>query len=325
MVLVSAGIAAVVAVVYAQVRHFEFVFLDDPVYVVENSHVQQGLSWQGVKWAFTTGAAGNWHPVTWLSHMLDVDFHGMNAGGHHVTSVIIHILASVLLFTALYRMTNGIGKSAFVAALFAIHPLHVESVAWVSERKDVLSALFWMLTIHAYVIYVRKPGAMNRLFIVLFFALGLMSKPMPVTLPFVLLLLDYWPLKRVSNEKVGQLSAWMPLIREKIPLFVMTLLSIVVTMQVQRSYGAVVRLGELPLSVRVGNALVSYAAYMRDLVWPARLAAFYPFHPQTLAVIAAVALVLIAATFFVVNSRAAIRGWSSAGRGTSGLSYRQSA
>src|SRR5208282_1193673 len=168
-------------------------------YVSENADVSGGLTWHGVWWAFTTGAAANWHPLTWLSHMLDVQLYGAAPGPHHLTNLLFHIANTLLLFGLLHRMTGALGRSAFVAGLFALHPLHVESVAWVAERKDVLSTLFWMLTLWAYVEYVRRPGLRRYGAVLLFFALGLMAKPMLVTLPFVLLLLDYWPLGRVGT------------------------------------------------------------------------------------------------------------------------------
>ena len=301
VIAVSVAIAVLITVVYAQARHFEFVYLDDAEYVVENANVLRGVTWDGIKWAFTTGAAGNWHPLTWISHMLDIELYGLRAGGHHVTSVILHIANSLLLFGAVYRMTSGLGKSAVVAALFAVHPLHVESVAWIAERKDVLSTLFWILTVHAYISYVGNPNRKRQLLVTCAFALGLMSKPMLVTLPFTLLLLDYWPLMRITRENLAHLSSWIPLVREKIPLFILSAVSIAVTIRVQRSAGAVVAMGQLPFVTRFGNSIVSYAAYLRDLLWPANLAAFYPFHEPALSSVAVAALVMVAITVFVMR------------------------
>jgi Tfp pilus assembly protein PilF len=258
---------AATVIVYAPVRHFGFVRWDDPDYVTDNVPVARGLTWQGAAWAFTSAHAANWHPVTWLSYMLDVQLHGMNAGPQHVTNLVLHVLNAVLLFGVLYRMTAAWGRSLFVAGLFAVHPLHVESVAWISERKDVLSTLFWMLTMWAYVIYVRRPGWRRYLPVAALFALGLMAKSMLVTLPFVLLLLDFWPLRR---------AGWVRLVREKLPLFVLAALSSVVTFVVQRHVGAVAGFERFPLVLRLTNALASYLGYIGKMLWPARLAAFYP-------------------------------------------------
>jgi hypothetical protein len=191
-----------------------------------------------------------------------------------VTNVVIHVISSVVLFGVLYRMTAALGRSGFVAALFAVHPLHVESVAWIAERKDVLSTLFWMLTVWAYLDYVARPRVRRMVVVMLLFACGLMAKPMVVTLPFVLLLLDYWPLHRVQT---GTRATWVPLIREKVPLFALAISSSILTVLVQKDAGAVVSLDQLPLEYRIGNAAVSYLAYVHDMVWPTRLAVFYPF------------------------------------------------
>ena len=182
--------------VYWQVRNYSFVNYDDPLYVTENRYVQDGLTLKSIAWAFTTGHMSNWHPLTWISHMLDCQLYGMNPPQHHLTNVLLHILNSLLLFLVFMRMTGKLWQSGFVAALFALHPLHVESVAWIAERKNVLSTFFWLLTMLAYLRYVKKPVLIRYFMVLLFFVLGLMSKPMLVTLPFVLLLLDFWPLKR---------------------------------------------------------------------------------------------------------------------------------
>lgn len=300
---ISAGIALLTVLIYAQVRHFGFVYLDDFVYVVDNARVVRGLSWEGARWALTTQAAGNWHPLTWISHMVDVELYGLNAGGHHVTSVVIHVANSVLLFAAVYRMTHGVWRSAVAAALFAVHPLHVESVAWVSERKDVLSALFWILTVHAYVSYVRKRSVERYLLVLFCFALGLMSKPMVVTLPFALLLLDYWPLKRVTASRGSQFYSWLGLVKEKLPLFILTVSSMIVTVTAQRGYGAVVALERFSLKDRVANSIVGYVGYLRDLLWPSRLAAFYPFQQHSAAYVAICALIMLGLTMFAVLQR----------------------
>ena len=277
---VSLALIVAIVLVYAPVRHFDFVLLDDPIYVSKNPDVAAGLTWQGVWWAFTTGHAGYWLPLIWLSHMLDVQLYGLNAGGHHVTNVLLHIANCILLFGLLHRMTGALGRSAFVAGLFALHPLHVESVAWVTERKDMLSTLFWMLTTWAYVAWVRRPSRGKYLSVLLLFTLGLMAKPMLVTLPLVLLLLDFWPLRRVTAGP-GQRIVWLRLLSEKVLLFAVALASAIVTFVAQRTVGAVPEFDLLPLSARVGNALVSYLTYIGKMFWPVHLAAFYPF-PKSL-------------------------------------------
>jgi tetratricopeptide (TPR) repeat protein len=234
--------------------------------------------------------------------MLDVQLYGLQSGGHHASSVVLHAANSILLFVAFFRLTGKLGRSAFIAAVFAVHPLHVESVAWISERKDVLSTLFWMLTVHAYVSYVRSRRLIAWILVFGAFALGLMSKPMLVTLPFTLLLLDYWPLRRVSPAMVTGLSSWWPLVREKIPLFLLSAVSSVITVKVQGSYGAVVELGKLPAATRIGNAMVSYVDYIAAFLWPQNLAAFYPFHVRSAAAVVAAAMILAAGTYVAVRS-----------------------
>ncbi|HUV51190.1 MAG TPA: hypothetical protein VMW78_09255, partial [Anaerolineae bacterium] len=251
-----------VLAVYWQVGSHEFVNYDDKKYITENQHVQAGLTLKSIAWAFTSTDASNWHPLTWLSHMLDCQLFGLKPGGHHFTSVFFHILNAILLFLVFKKMTGAFWKSAFVAALFALHPLHVESVAWVAERKDVLSTFFWMLTMGSYVWYVEHPGTNRYLLVLLFFALGLMAKPMLITLPFVLLLLDYWPLGRFNY----QWSSALQLIREKIPLFVLAAASSVVTLFAQQR--AVGSLEAFPITVRISNALVSYISYIAKMILP---------------------------------------------------------
>ena len=192
--------------VFWQVNQYDFINLDDPVYVTENSHIQPGITLDGVRWAFSTTYAEFWHPLTWLSLMLDYQLHGLSAGGYHLTNIILHIMSTLLLFWLFNRMTGAVWRSAFVAAFFALHPLHVESVAWIAERKDVLSAFFWMLTLCLYVYYTEKPVIQRYLLVLLCFACGLMSKSMVVTLPIVMILLDYWPLDRLQKQKAGALS-----------------------------------------------------------------------------------------------------------------------
>ncbi len=278
----AAAVALVVLTlsVFAPVRHFDFVEMDDPSYVFENSQVLGGLTPQAVAWAFTTGHAGYWMPAVWLSYMTDVQVFGQGPHGHHVTNLVLHVAATLLLFTWLASATASLGRSAVVAALFAVHPLHVESVAWITERKDVLSAVFWMLTLWAYLGYVRRPGWRRYAIVTVAFVAGLMSKAMVVTLPLVLLMADVWPLGRLRINGAGTRSpAERPLralLWEKLPLVVLALCAGVVTFLAQLRQGAVGDLASLGPGLRVGNALVSYAEYIRMTVWPAGLSFFYP-------------------------------------------------
>jgi protein O-mannosyl-transferase len=270
------GLAIIAALVYAPVTSYEFVSWDDPQYIVSNWHVNRGLTWQGVWWAFTARDFGNWHPLTWLSHMLDVQLFGLNAGIHHLTNLLLHAVNGVLLFAVLCWTTGAVRRSAFVATLFVVHPLHVESVAWVAERKDLLSTLFWMLTLLAYVAYVAQRSVWRYAAVIALFACGLMSKPMVVTLPVVLLLLDVWPLGRLQLAPI-RAEQLRPLILEKLPLFALAFASSIVTAMAQAGAGAVAAVDTLPLRYRVENAAVSYLAYVRDMLWPAGLAPFYPY------------------------------------------------
>lgn len=281
------GLITATLIVYAPVRHYGFVAIDDPAYVTENPHISNGLTWHSIVWAFTSGYASNWHPLTWLSHMLDVQLFGMNAGPHHVVSLALHIINTILLFWLMVRLTGTLGRSAFVSGLFALHPLHVESVAWVAERKDVLSTMFWLLTLLAYAAYVRRPGLSRYLVVCVSFALGLLAKPMLVTIPFVLLLLDVWPLCRITwgDGASGrrQLSSphrravWVKLICEKLPMIALSVASSIVTFLVQERAGAVTGLNLYPLALRTENVLVSYAAYISKMLWPVRLTMLYPY------------------------------------------------
>jgi protein O-mannosyl-transferase len=298
-VAIAAVLFAATLAVYAPVRHHGFVNFDDPLYVTDNPMVADGLSRRGLSRAFTTSHAGNWHPLTWLSHMLDVEVHGLRPGGHHVTSVILHAASAVLLFAFFVRTTGALGRSAFVAGLFALHPLHVESVAWVSERKDVLSGLFFFLTLLAYAAYARAPSLGRYAAVAALYAAGLMAKPMLVTLPFVLLLLDHWPLGRAAPR-----SAWPALVREKVPLFVLAAASSLVTLAVQQQAGAVKALDVLPLGRRLANAALASIEYVRMAVWPARLAVLYPYPPPaSVAAVVAAVVVLAAVTALTVRSR----------------------
>jgi Flp pilus assembly protein TadD len=258
-----------------------FVNLDDPAYVLRNDHVRGGLSLANARWAFTAFYAANWHPLTWLSHQLDVTLFGLDPRGHHLDSVLLHGAAAALLFLALARLTGRRWPSAAVAALFGVHPLHVESVAWVAERKDVLAGLFFMLTLLAYERAARRGRVLRSVALPALFALGLMAKPMLVTLPCVLLLLDFWPLGRLGPPRGAApvpADRWRDLVVEKLPLLALAAAAGVVTVLAQGARGAVQSVDLVPLGQRLGNALVSYAAYLGTTLWPVRLAAYYP-HP----------------------------------------------
>jgi tetratricopeptide (TPR) repeat protein len=268
-----------VLLVFLQVRNFNFINYDDNVYVYENPHVLSGLSHDGIIWAFTAGHAANWHPMTWLSHMLDCQLFDTNPGWMHLVNVLLHLANTLLLFTVLKKMTGALWQSAFVAAAFALHPMHVESVAWIAERKDVLSIFFLLLTLAAYVSYIRRQTAIRYIGTLVLFAFGLMAKPMLVTLPLLLLLLDYWPLNRFkpqSSKQDGRAILYKLMI-EKTPFFVLAAVSSVITLLVQRSGGAIAGIDILPLQSRVANAFLSYARYLGKMFWPENLAVFYPF------------------------------------------------
>jgi len=282
-------LAAITWMVFGQTLGDDFINYDDQNYVYENTKITGGLNLAGIAWAFSHVHAQNWHPLTTISHMLDCQLYGLKAGGHHFTNVLLHTVAVLLLFAVLREMTGALWRSTFVAAMFAIHPLHVESVAWVAERKDVLSAVFFMLTLGAYVRYARAPSIARYLAVAALLALGLMSKPMLVTLPFVLLLLDYWPLKRfVPSPSVKSKAKWLDwwerqsrklsgLILEKIPLIALAAISGTVTFLAQRQ--ALGWTEDLPVSLRFNNAVVTYIAYIWQMRWPVKLAVFYP-HPE---------------------------------------------
>ena len=267
--------------VYWQVKNHDFINLDDKEYITGNQYVQDGLTVRGVVWAFTSVHCCNWHPLTWISHMLDCEIYGINPGMHHLTNLIFHIANTILLYFVFRRMTGCLWKSAFIAALFSLHPLHVESVAWVSERKDVLSTFFWMLATLSYIEYVRHKGVYRYLSVTVFFILGLMSKPMLVTLPFVFLLLDYYPLNRfcLPSDKKGstQKTKALNLVFEKLPLFIIMLISCGVTFYAQKTGGAVAPLDFIPVYSRIGNALVSYVLYIYKMILPYNLAVLYPY------------------------------------------------
>jgi len=286
-VIVAAGLAALAVIVYAGVWSYGFVNFDDPRYVTENPHVATGLTWANVRWAFTTGYAANWHPITWLSHMLDVAMAGPTPGLAHATSLLLHAANTVLLFAFLRRTTGAAGPSAVVAALFAAHPLHVESVAWISERKDVLSTFFGLIAMHAYVAQVRSPSrARAAALVVVAFALGVMAKPMLVTLPLVLLAIDWWPLGRPMTVD----RMW-----EKLPLFLLSGAAMAITLIVQRAAGAVASFNPYPISARLAHAATAYVDYLRQMIWPANLAVFYPLPTGTTTTRLVSSLALIAA------------------------------
>lgn len=272
-------LAVVTIAAYWPVLSADFINFDDPRYVTENRHVLGGLSFDSLKWAFSMeGYAANWHPLTWLSHMLDCELFDQNAGLHHLTNLIIHTTSAVLLLFVLVSMTGEIWPSVFVAGVFALHPLHVESVAWIAERKDVLSGLFWMLTMVCYLRYTRTGRRSNYILALVVFGLGLMSKPMLVTLPFVLLLLDYWPLKRFESYPAGNRFRMIrSFVVEKIPFFALSGASCVVTYIASKTGGAVQTIESVSFSARLSNAIVSYVAYIAKMIWPVGLAVLYPF------------------------------------------------
>jgi protein O-mannosyl-transferase len=299
---------------YNPVSRAPYLNYDDNAYVYENFHVRSGLNWDTAVWAFTTTTESNWHPITWLSHCLDVSLFGMNPAGPHYVNALLHAANAALLFLLLEAATGLAWRSLAVAALFAVHPLNVESVAWISERKNVLSMLFFLLALAAYGWYVRKPGPVRYVMVMASFALGLMAKPQIITLPFVLLLLDYWPLMRTSGvngeaESPGVKRGWAWLIAEKIPLLALSGASAWMTMKAQTTAMHL----EFPLSVRLGNAVLSYAKYVGKVIWPADLAPLYP-HPglsvsASQAVVAALALAAITALVVFSRRRYMLVGW----------------
>jgi tetratricopeptide (TPR) repeat protein len=278
-------LAAITFAVFGQTAGFDFVNYDDNSYIYDNPVVERGLTLQGTVWALTYGKIGHWHPLTWLTHMADCQAYGLWAGGHHLTNVALHAAAAVLLFLALREMTGSLWRSAFVAGLFAIHPLRVESVAWISERKDVLSGVFFMLTLWAYTRYARQPSRGRYAAVALAYALGLLSKNTLVTLPFVLLLLDWWPLHRMKLDQTdgrrvgpaGSMALFGGLVKEKIPLFLLSVGSCVATALAPEKVSDTAR---LPFLARLGNALVSYGIYLWQMVFPAGLAIPYPNPPN---------------------------------------------
>ena len=270
------ALAIVTFLVYSPMLWHGFVNYDDPDYITGNPHVTSGLTWTNVIWAFTSSDAANWHPLTWISHMMDCQLFGLNPAGHHLTNLLFHIADTLLLFLLLEKLTGATWRSFFVAALFAWHPLHVESVAWASERKDVLSAFFWMLTLLLYVRFARNKSTVCYFLALIFFACGLMSKPMVVTLPFVLLLLDFWPLQRFSIQNSPfKIQNFFKLLIEKLPFFTLSLTSSLITYSVQS--GALWSSSSLSFQFRAANALMSYVRYISKFFWPTDLALIYPY------------------------------------------------
>ncbi|HUD67856.1 MAG TPA: tetratricopeptide repeat protein [Candidatus Sulfotelmatobacter sp.] len=315
-VFLSLILFAGVLILYVPALDSSFVNYDDPAYVTSNSHVLQGLSWSNVAWAFRATTEANWHPLTWLSHMADVQLFGLNPRGHHLTSVLLHGCNVVLLFFVLRRATGCLIPSAVVAGLFALHPLNVECVAWVAERKSVLSMFFLLVALVAYGWYARQKSIGRYALVVALFALGLAAKPMVVTVPVLLLLWDYWPLRRIGSESEGSFEHSMPLlVVEKVPLFALAVASSWVTLHAQRSGGALGMAESLPLASRLENAIYSYAAYVGKGIWPSRLAVFYP-HPENslgawkvLAAAIVVVSITVAAWRYRAQHRYLLTGW----------------
>ena len=300
---------------YNPVNRHPFVNYDDDRYITENPHVHNGLTWRTITWAFTATEQGNWHPLTWLSHALDYQLFHQNPAGHHFTSLLIHAANAVLLFLFLMYATRRLGPSLFVAALFALHPINVESVAWVAERKNVLCTFFFFATLIAYGWYARQPDWRRYLVFAGLFVLGLMSKPMVITLPFVLLLLDYWPLGRIRGGHADATAAPLSkLVVEKLPLIALSAASAVITMQAQRAGGAMRSTAQFSLAVRLENAVMAYAMYLWKMIWPSHLSPIYPHPGDSLAgwQVGTSALVLLAVTAVALKFRARrylLTGW----------------
>ncbi len=297
VILIYALLAVAVSAAYWRVFSNGFVNYDDPMYITDNKHIQAGLTWDGVVWAFKSGYAVNWHPVTWLSHMLDCQLFGLNPRGHHLTSLLLHIANTLLLFYVLRKMTGALWASAFAAAVFGLHPLHIQSVGWVSERKDVLSTLFWLLTLLSYIRYVQNRNFKRYLITIFLFAVGLMAKPMLVTLPVVMLLLDYWPLKRTSRGPGSAISKFGRLIVEKIPLFVLSVVSCLITFFVQQQGGAVATFDKISPALRLCNIPLAYCAYIVKTIIPSGLMAYYPYNSNASILLIAAAVLFLTAIF----------------------------
>jgi len=315
---IGMALIAVTLTIFWPVQNFEFVNLDDGVYVTHNYRVQSGLTWESFIWSFTTTHSSEWHPLTWLCHMADYELYGLNPKGHHFTNLLFHTANVLIFFLVLSRISKNIWVSGLIAMLFAVHPLRVESVAWVAERKDVLSAFFWILSMWAYLSYVERGGIKRYLTVLLFFILGFMAKPMIVTLPFILLLLDYWPLGRfqfrsfmsVANSQPRQLrdlkdssSTVLHLLLEKIPFFILSVLFSFLTLFAAESGGAVKSIEFYPITMRVSNALISYVSYIGKTIWPHPLACFYAY-PDNIPLwqAAGAGLLLLGISIFAIRS-----------------------
>src|SRR6266702_4501505 len=299
-------------VVYSRILFNGFINFDDPFYVVENQQVLRGLTVEGVKWAFTTTHAANWHPLTWLSHMLDVQFFGTNPSMHHLTSLFIHAINSTLFFLFFARTTGTTGRSFIAALLFALHPLHVESVAWASERKDLLCGLFWFLGLHAYICYTRRPVAFRYILVLFLFACALLTKPMAVTFPLTLLILDFWPLNRLENALMKERHALRELIVEKIPFLLLSAASCVITFLAQKTGGAINPMMYKAMSESALNTEAAIPRYLLKVVWPVNLAVLYPFDPNWkwgLAGLLIMTVVTLVAWRFRNRSRYFLFGW----------------
>lgn len=314
--LIALALTAITAAAFAPVVDAPFIRLDDYGYVVDNAHIHEGPTPQALAWAWTTFEKANWHPLTWWSHMLDYGLHGADAGGHHLTNLILHMLNVLILFGVLHAISRARWRSALVAALFAVHPLHVETVAWISERKDVLSTLFGLLAIGAYAAWTREGGVRRYVTTLLLFAASLASKPMLVTLPLMFLLFDYWPLNRIPNPRDAGVL-WIRL-REKIPFLVLSVVSSVLTILAQRAGGALSDVESVPLTLRAANASISYWRYIGKTLWPQDLSIFYTYPSleggagwSTGQIVAALAgLIVVTAVFVSMSSRRwALAGW----------------
>lgn len=311
-ILLGALLVCATLFLYSRVAHYEFLIFDDKPYIFQNPHVNTGLNPGNVVWAFTSFREGNWHPITWLSHMADCQWFGLKPGPPHLVNVGLHALNVLLLFWLLQRATGAVWRSFFVAALFAVHPLNVETVAWVAERKSLLSAFFSLLTIAAYGSYIRQSGWKRYAIVIVAFSLALMSKPMAVSLPIILLLLDYWPLQRY--EDLPWRPRWVRLSTEKLPLFLMSAASSAVTLIAQRSGGAIADPTVLPLPMRIEHAVMSYVAYLRKEIWPSDLSVFYP-HPERpwpgpdVLAAAIILLAITAASIYFHRIRYLVVGW----------------
>src|SRR5256712_4024205 len=311
--LILLGLAVMTFAIYAQVIGHQFITLDDDAYIRENAMVNRGVTLEGLAWAFTTFHSGNWHPLTWIAHMIDSQLFGMIAGGHLLVNALIHSANTLLVFWFLLRTTHARWPSALVAALFALHPLHVESVAWASERKDTLSTFFGLLSLIAYVRYAEAPSSARYAWTAITLALGLLAKPMLVTWPFVMLLLDYWPLRRLADPMAKEhprrgshreaATGIASLVREKLPLFAIVVASAVITFVAQSHRRAVRTFADAPIALPLSNALVSYAEYLLLTFWPNDLAVYYPFAGIAAWQIVGAAFLLIGITAFCFSQR----------------------